>query len=511
MPPQDEHDVPPPPPPEEHDAPPPQDEHDIPPPPQPDEHDVPPPPPPPPPPPENRRITYQRRTRPQINIQRLRECVIIPKLKETLDFVFALSTATLADPVAKLSPQALERLRDPPRRPLLINNAGHRQSISIYLATEHSSEDAYEKIRRSTIRNFPGAQEVEDILSFHKVESFIAGLTGVEKIQHDMCPNSCAAFTGPYSGLEQCPLLCGASRWNQELLRASNGRSKVPTKRFTTVPLGPQLQALYRDPDQARHMRYLYEHTQQIIAELQRTGSISSVDDIAAGWDYLGAVLNGDIKKDDIVLMVSLDGAQLYESKQSDCWIYIWIILNLAPDKRYKKVYVCPGGFIPGPNKPKNIDSFLFVGLHHIAALQREGLRIWDASEDRTFKSDLYLLFTTADGPGLVCWDGMVGHSGKNGCRVYCPTRGRRKIHGTHYYPALLKPHDNCTEGSGHPDIDVFKLPLGGSGDYGDNLMRVVSAPSQRQWEIRRTETGITKPPLILGLKPSRSLGHLML
>ncbi|KIM50461.1 hypothetical protein SCLCIDRAFT_145454, partial [Scleroderma citrinum Foug A] len=142
----------------EHDAPPlppPPEEHDAPPPPPPEEHDA------PPPPPnhldqENRRITYQRRTRPQINIQHLRECIIIPKLKETMDFVSALSTATLADPVAKLGPQALERLRDPPRRPLLIDNAGHRHSISIYLTTEHSSQDTYEKICRSTARNFSG-------------------------------------------------------------------------------------------------------------------------------------------------------------------------------------------------------------------------------------------------------------------------------------------------------------------------------------------------------------------
>ncbi|KIN96966.1 hypothetical protein M404DRAFT_161850, partial [Pisolithus tinctorius Marx 270] len=160
----------------------------------------------------------------------------------------------------------------------------------------------------------------------------------------------------------------------------THGRSKVPAKKFTTIPLGPQLQALYRDPDLAHQMRYLHERMQQIIAELQDTGSISLVDDITAGWDYLGAVLDGDIRKDDIVLMVSLDGAQLYESKQSDCWIYIWVILNLAPNRRYKKVHICPGGFILGPNKPKNIDSFLFVGLHHLAALQRKGLCIWDAS-----------------------------------------------------------------------------------------------------------------------------------
>lgn len=30
--------------------------------------------------------------------------------------------------------------------------------------------------------------------------------------------------------------------------------------------------------------------------------------------------------------MASLDGTQLFEDKDSDCWIYIWMILNLAPD-----------------------------------------------------------------------------------------------------------------------------------------------------------------------------------
>ncbi|KIK11130.1 hypothetical protein PISMIDRAFT_57788, partial [Pisolithus microcarpus 441] len=111
-----------------------------------------------------------------------------------MSFVLALASATLEDPVAKLGPSALDRLRNPPRRPLRIDNPGHRHSISTYLATEHSSKDAYEKICRSTARNFPGAQGVDDILSFYGVENLIASLTGVEKIQHDMCPNSCAAF-----------------------------------------------------------------------------------------------------------------------------------------------------------------------------------------------------------------------------------------------------------------------------------------------------------------------------
>jgi hypothetical protein len=93
-------------------------------------------------------------------------------------------------------------------------------------------------------------------------------------------------------------------------------------------------------------------------------------NDVYSAHAFTQAVLDEDIKCDDTVLMLSIDGAQLYQHKQLDCWIYIWVLLDLAPDLRYKKKYVLPGGFIPGPNKPKNLDSFLFTGLHHLVALQ---------------------------------------------------------------------------------------------------------------------------------------------
>jgi hypothetical protein len=83
---------------------------------------------------------------------------------------------------------------------------------------------------------------------------------------------------------------------------------------------------------------------------------------------------DGRIGKDDIALMFLIDGAQLYAMKDSSCWIYIWVLLNLSPAERYKKNHVFIGSFIPGPNNPKNIDSFLFLGLQHLVALQKEGL-----------------------------------------------------------------------------------------------------------------------------------------
>ena len=149
-------------------------------------------------------------------------------------------------------------------------------------------------------------------------------------------------------------------------------------------------------------MCYLHEWTQQILEELRQTGSIPIVDNITMGWDYLGAVLDGDIREHDFVLMVSLDSAQLYDSKESNCWMYVWVILNLPPDQCYHKLHVLPSGFISGPNKPKHVDSFLFPGLHHLAALQHEGLPIWDLLTNSCYLSNVYLLFTTADGPGLI-------------------------------------------------------------------------------------------------------------
>ena len=208
------------------------------------------------------------------------------------------------------------------------------------------------------------------------------------------------------------------------------------------------MQALWRNPESAKRLHYRRLKTRELIKELQEnSGKLSDYEDFLHGSDYLENVRNGNIQDDDMVLMFSLDGAQLYAHKASDCWISIWVIFDLAPDERYKKKHVLPGGFIPGPNKPKNMDSFLFPGLYHLCAIQNEGLPIWDASSDRLFLSRLFLALNTADGPGMAYLNGLVGHHGKFGCRLYCVIPGRHKPNGTHYYPALLKPVDFCHAG----------------------------------------------------------------
>ena len=101
--------------------------------------------------------------------------------------------------------------------------------------------------------------------------------------------------------------------------------------------------------------------------------------DLYHGKDYLDAILHGDIDEDDMVMMLSIDGAQLYQNKQLDCWIWIWVIFDYSLDMHYKKKHVLIGGTIPGSNKPKNCDSYLYPSMHHVSAIQKEGLKIWDA------------------------------------------------------------------------------------------------------------------------------------
>jgi len=95
--------------------------------------------------PPGQRITieYQRRQYPVVDITALAGTAVLPSMRHTMDFILALNSASLDDPVAKLSQDALERLRDPPTHIVPIEELGTRFSISTYLALKNSSQAAY--------------------------------------------------------------------------------------------------------------------------------------------------------------------------------------------------------------------------------------------------------------------------------------------------------------------------------------------------------------------------------
>ena len=104
------------------------------------------------------------------------------------------------------------------------------------------------------------------------------------------------------------------------------------------------------------------------------------------------------------------------------------------------------------------MESFLYPGFHHLAAIQREGLAIWNAATDTQYLSHPFFYLNTANAPAIIYINGLVGHRGKVGCRFHCGLKGRRKPRAKQHYPALLKPDNYYTvSGCDHPDIDIFQ------------------------------------------------------
>ena len=122
-------------------------------------------------------------------------------------------------------------------------------------------------------------------------------------------------------------------------------------------------------PESTEKMCYHMKKMQEVFNQLLKNDRlVDSYDDIFCGSAYINRVADGTIQLEDMLLMILINGAQLFKSKESDFWIYIWVILELSPDHHYKKKHVLLGVIIPGPKKPKFIESFLFPGLHHFSA-----------------------------------------------------------------------------------------------------------------------------------------------
>lgn len=110
---------------------------------------------------------------PNIDVEVLAQMAILSKIKETINYILALRNVSLEDPIAKLDDATLERLCNPPREPVVIDNLSIQHSISSYLTLEHASQEAYNCIQRSTKLNFAGAAGVDNVLSFYNVKKII--------------------------------------------------------------------------------------------------------------------------------------------------------------------------------------------------------------------------------------------------------------------------------------------------------------------------------------------------
>jgi len=95
----------------------------------------------------------------------------------------------------------------------------------------------------------------------------------------------------------------------------------------------------------------------------------------------IGDLFNGNLYKElvddgyfsneqDIALIGSTDGYQIFKQKTDDCWIVMFINSNLSPSERVKKQNLLISLIIPGPKQPKNFNSFLRPVIDELKTLE---------------------------------------------------------------------------------------------------------------------------------------------
>ena len=126
-------------------------------------------------------------------------------------------------------------------------------SLDMYLILTNVSQEMYRELVAAFLRCHPEAKG--RLLSYDQIRHRVKNLTEIVPIYDDMCVNSYMAFTGPYKHLDTC-IECPEPHCDQTILCSSNGMIKKPRLLMTTIPIGPQIQALWSHWSSAEKMGY---------------------------------------------------------------------------------------------------------------------------------------------------------------------------------------------------------------------------------------------------------------
>ncbi|KAJ2936169.1 hypothetical protein H1R20_g924, partial [Candolleomyces eurysporus] len=194
-----------------------------------------------------------------------------------------------------------------------------RLHLKMYISHMKTSQDIYQQNREAFNEFCPEGE----IPSFEMLEKKALELTSISTITDDMCINSCYAFTGDFAD-QDTYTICGADCY------IGTGKKKQARKTMTTIPLGPQLVALRQSKEGSEALQYRHTKTQEVLEDLHNEQEYN-YNNIFCGSDYIELAQELELTEDDFVVSLSLDGAQLYQSKKSDTWIGIWIVHDYDP------------------------------------------------------------------------------------------------------------------------------------------------------------------------------------
>ena len=198
---------------------------------------------------------------------------------------------------------------------------------------------------------------------------------------------------------------------------------------------------------------------------------------------------------------ISTDGFAPIKHCSKICWPIIAIIYNLASELHFLQPHCLDLNTIPGPNKPWDVDSFLWPLVEEFSELAK-GIKAWDASTLSYFILWAYLLLLFGDIPAIALLMHMKGVNGLSLCQT-CKIKGIHNCSSnsnTHYVPL----QHNCCTGADPPQYDASNLPIWTHNEFIQQMDKVQLAPNHTTHEKLAKEYSI-KGRCILASIPSIS------
>jgi hypothetical protein len=152
------------------------------------------------------------------------------------------------------------------------------------------------------------------------------------------------------------------------------------------------------------------------------------------------------------------------------------ICLNLPPSERFKRENIVVVGFIPGPNNPTNMDSFLYPLVEEFLRLER-GVEAWNGYREKSFTLRAHIAIVTGDMPGRAKLQGFKGSRASRYCS-YCYAEAVSKGRATYCPFHMPETTQSASSTTDRTDYDILRLPLRNDADTRQGALDIVSTGS---------------------------------
>lgn len=281
-----------------------------------------------------------------------------------------------------------------------------------------------------------------------------------------------------------------------------SGSTPQPWKKWTYLPLSPQLKQFVEDDDTREKMQYRHNHdhnskhgpdevcdvydTQLYKTLLQRKVTVD-------GRTYNHSYFD---QPHDIALGFSTDGVGIFKKQKTSAWPMFVINYNLPPDIRmHRKHMLCVGCV---PKKAWDFDSYMFP-LYEEAAILAVGLLVYEDRLQENIMLRAYFILVIGDILAISLIMHVKGHNGLYPCRL-CEIMGIAALDTDKplYVPLnrskFPKVKEDRRRGGAQTLVakyDPFDLPMRTETSYAAQLARVKAAPTKSAAKKLAKITGI--------------------